>query len=132
MARVTVAAPGAKLLVVEDDRDIAESLAALLADEGYRVETAPDGVAASAQARAAPPDAILLDLMLPLLDGVGVAEELARAGLGLAKVPIILLSAGQELATGAKKIGTPYVLRKPFELDDLLKMIDRALAERGA
>ncbi len=118
----------ALVLVVEDDADIAETLSALLREEGYRVEVAVDGLAAVAQAKADRPDLVLLDLMLPRLDGVGVAAALAQAGIA---APIVLVSAGQKLVSAAARIGTPYLLRKPFDLDAVLRMIARALAERA-
>jgi DNA-binding response OmpR family regulator len=130
----TVPAPGttSRILVVEDDPDISESLASLLRDEGYDVEVAADGVLAVEAACKSPPDLVLLDLMLPRLDGVGVAAELDKMGLGLSRVPIVLVSAGHQLAEAARKIGTTFVLRKPFELREILLSIERALDGRGA
>lgn len=129
----TVPAPGttSRILVVEDDPDISESLASLLRDEGYDVEVAADGVLAVEAAGKSPPDLVLLDLMLPRLDGVGVAAELDKMGLGLQRVPIVLVSAGHQLAEAARKIGTAFTLRKPFELREILISIERALSEPG-
>src|SRR5438477_7528611 len=96
------------VLIVEDDEDIAESLASLLDAESYRVAIASDGISALERARKRTPDVILLDLMLPRLDGIGVAAELRRMNHGLERVPLILFSAGRQLEQAAREVGTPY------------------------
>jgi len=117
------------VLVVEDDEDIADSLVSLLESESFRVAVASDGLSALSHARSLRPDLILIDLMLPRLDGVSFAEEL-RGG-ELRGVPLILCSAGRQLEQAAHRIGTPYFIRKPFELDEFLALIRRALDERS-
>lgn len=122
--------PAPHVLIVEDDEDIADSLATLLDAEGYAVATASDGPRGVDQAVALHPDVILLDLMLPRLDGVGVAAELKRRGGGLERIPLILLSAGRQVEEAAVEVGTPYFLPKPFDLDAILALLERALRER--
>jgi DNA-binding response OmpR family regulator len=114
------------VLIVEDDADVADSLASLLDAELFDVEVAADGIAALDLARRRRPAVVLLDVMLPRLDGVGVAAELRRVP-GLADVPLILASAGRQLDETARQMATPYFLRKPFHLDELLTLIRRAV-----
>jgi two-component system response regulator MprA len=122
--------PDVEILLVEDDRDIADSLELLLRDEGFQVELAEDGLEALAAVDAHRPDLILLDVMLPRLDAVGVAAELKARGVGPDRLPVILLSAGSALGDAQRAVGTPYSLRKPFSLEEILGLIRRALAER--
>ena len=116
------------MLIVEDDDDIAESLASLLGSESFEVAVAGDGLAAVEKARTRGPDVILLDLMVPGLDGVSVAAALRQGRDALARVPLILVSAGRHLEEAAFEVGTPYFLRKPFDIDELLDLIRLALA----
>lgn len=119
----------ARVLIVEDDEDIAESLATLLDAEGFQAAIAGDGPSGVEQAASLRPDVILLDLMLPRLDGVGVAAELKRRGGGLERIPLILLSAGRQVEEAALEVGTPYFLPKPFDLESILSLLERALRE---
>jgi DNA-binding response OmpR family regulator len=122
---------GPLVLVVEDDEDIAESITVLLDTEQFRVSVAADGLSALDHACSRRPDVVLLDLMLPRLDGVGFAERLRRVP-GMESVPLILCSAGRQLEEAARRIGTPYYLHKPFELDQVLALIHRALADTAS
>lgn len=106
---------------------LAESLADWLDGERFGVDVARDGETAIERARRLIPDVVLLDLMLPRLDGFGVAEALRR--LHMEDVPVILLSAGRHLPEAAERVGTPYYLHKPYGLDELLALIRRALDE---
>lgn len=78
-----------KILIVEDEPDIQELLAAYLKDAGYDVETAEDGVEALARFQKGKFDLLLLDLMLPKIDGFGVCELIRRKS----NVPILMLTA---------------------------------------
>lgn len=117
-----------KLLIVEDDPTVRETLALNLRSEGYEVETAEDGELALEKARRIGPDLVVLDVMLPKLDGLTLLRILRRES----RVPVILLTArGTEtdkivgLETGADD----YVV-KPFSLGELLARI-RAALRRG-
>ncbi len=117
-----------KLLIVEDDATVRETLALNLRSEGYEVETAEDGELALERARRISPDLVVLDVMLPKLDGLTLLRILRRES----RVPVILLTArGTEtdkivgLETGADD----YVV-KPFSLGELLARI-RAALRRG-
>ncbi|MCW8138221.1 MAG: response regulator transcription factor [Planctomycetota bacterium] len=116
------------LLLVEDDADIREDLAELLTDEGYEVETAPDGRAAlAALRRRAGWGLVLLDLMMPVMDG----WAFRRAQLGdpaLAAIPVVVISGAADLAGTARALGVAEAVQKPFELDALLAAIRRHAA----
>jgi two-component system response regulator MprA len=112
---------GYRLLVVEDDPDLCESLADLLRLSGYEVDTASDGEAALARLRRAPsPDAVLLDVVLPRM---GSGELLLRLRRGAAPWPAVVLMSG--MLPG--QYGVPAdVLLKPFEVTELLARVARA------
>jgi DNA-binding response OmpR family regulator len=116
------------ILVVEDDPTVRETLALNLRGEGYAVEVAEDGEDGLAKARALEPDLLVLDVMLPHLDGLTVCRAIRR----VSQVPIILLTArGTEtdkiigLETGADD----YIV-KPFSLGEFLARV-RAALRRG-
>jgi len=117
-----------KILVVDDEPDIVELLSFNLQAEGYDVITAASGLEALDQARAHLPDLIVLDLMLPELDGLAVCEILRRLP-STAPIPVIMLTAWKSettrvlgLATGAEE----YVI-KPFSPRDLVLRVNRTL-----
>ncbi len=78
-----------RVLVVEDDDDARDALALILASQGYELETAGDGVAAIAKARAFHPDVLICDWRLPGMDGVSVARNIQRMGM----IPVIFVTA---------------------------------------
>ena len=117
-----------KILIVEDEATVRETLALNLRAEGYEVATASDGEAGLAEARSGKPDLVVLDVMLPRLDGLTVCRLLRRES----ALPIILLTArGTEtdkiigLETGADD----YIV-KPFALGEFLARV-RAALRRG-
>src|SRR5918911_3741098 len=117
----------ARVLVVEDDADIAGVLRRSLGMEGYEVRIAGDGVEALSQATVFAPDAVVLDLGLPKLDGVEVCRRLREDG----DVPILVLTARDALESRVEGLdsGADDYLVKPFERDELLTRI-RALMRR--
>ncbi|MEW6677551.1 MAG: response regulator transcription factor [Pseudomonadota bacterium] len=125
-----IASPAKRLLVVEDDADIAELLRLNLADEGYAVEVAPDGETAITRLNATPWDALILDLMLPGLDGMAVcrhARTLPRY------TPIVILSAKSaetERILGLEQGADDYIT-KPFSLLEVKARV-KALFRRAA
>jgi two-component system response regulator MprA len=116
-----------RVLVVEDDRDIADVLRRSLDLDGYEVRLAGDGEAALAQAEVFEPDAVILDLGLPKLDGVEVCKRLRADG----DVPILMLTArdGVDARVDGLDSGADDYLVKPFERRELLARV-RALLRR--
>ncbi len=116
-----------RILVVEDDRDIADVLQRSLRMEGYEVRIAGDGLAALDEAHGFLPDVVVLDLGLPRLDGIEVARELRREN----DVPILMLTARDALEARVEGLdaGADDYLVKPFERQELLARI-RALLRR--
>ena len=117
----------ARVLVVEDDAEIADVLRRSLRQEGYEVRTSGDGVDALAVASGFTPDLVVLDLGLPGLDGVEVCRRLRAEG----DVPILMLTARAETEdrVGGLDSGADDYLVKPFERSELLARI-RALLRR--
>ena len=117
-----------RVLIVEDERPIAEFLALALRDEGYEVTVARDGIDALAAARATPPALILCDVMLPRMDGPDLLQALrAEAAVELQVVPVVFMSAAP-VRERADRAGAIAFLQKPFDLDALLELIRRTLA----
>jgi DNA-binding response OmpR family regulator len=119
-----------KILLVEDDKKLARFLARVLLEEGYTVDTCARGTDALAQASAGVYDLVVLDWMLPELDGLAVCRELRHAGV---TVPILMLTARGETperVLGLNAGADDYVV-KPFEVEELLARA-RALLRRAA
>lgn len=116
----------AKILVVEDDDDIRDSLKELLEEEGYQVDTAANGEQALNRLRGEAPQLILLDLMMPVMDGWEFAERI-RGRPDWAQIPVIVLSADRNIGDKARKLGAVGYLAKPFELSELLSLVQTSL-----
>jgi two-component system chemotaxis response regulator CheY len=114
------------VLVVDDDPDILEALAEILEAEGFEVWRAKNGREALDRLNPRLPDLILLDLMMPVMDGWEFSQKL-REKEDARKLPIIVLSADRNVGPKAREIGAIGHLAKPFELTDLLQMVRGAL-----
>lgn len=112
-----------RVLIVDDDHDIRESLAEILSDEGYAVATAPNGLEAVELLRKGSPNpcVILLDLMMPVMDGFQFLAERA-ADPGLAAIPVIVITAGR-MEHDKNALRGIEVVPKPFDLDHLLSKL---------
>jgi len=119
-----------RVLVIEDEFAMRHALEDLLASEGHRVIVAADGAMGLERARTERPDLILLDVMLPKVDGFSLAAELRRIG---SKVPILLLTAkgGVDDRVAGLDAGADDYLAKPFNPQELLARV-RALLRRVA
>jgi two-component system response regulator MprA len=117
-----------RLLVAEDDAEIREALERILTYEGYEVIAVNDGAAALEAVRDHEPDAILLDVMMPFVDGLDVCRKLRGRG---DRTPILMLTARQELSDQVAGLdaGADDYVAKPFELEGLLARV-RALLRR--
>ncbi len=118
-----------KILIVEDDNNIADLLRLYLEKENYEVSIASDGGKGVEQFRRFQPDLVLLDLMLPVLDGWGVCRAIRAES----KTPVIMLTAKGELedkVNGLKQGADDYIT-KPFEMQELLARIEAVLRRTG-
>ena len=117
----------ARVLVVEDHATMRASLRAILAAAGHEVEEAADGRAALEAVATAPPDLVVLDLHVPVIDGAGVLAAL-RAGPATERLPVIVVTAtGEEERRATMALGADAYLTKPFGPPALLEQVARAL-----
>ena len=117
------------VLIVEDDRNIADLLRLYLEKEGYTVVIAPDGMRGVEQFRTVHPSLVLLDVMLPGLDGWGVCRAIRAES----QTPIIMLTAKSETedkVNGLKQGADDYIT-KPFEMKEVLARIEAVLRRSG-
>ena len=113
------------VLVVEDDRNIAELLQMYLEKEGYAVTVATDGGQGLSKFRAIKPDLVLLDVMMPVMDGWAVCKAIRAEG----KTPVIMLTAKSETddKVAGLKSGADDYITKPFEMKEVLARIEAVL-----
>ncbi len=128
-----------KILVVDDDPDILEALTMILESQGYQVVTARDGVEGLANLKAENPDLMILDLLMPKMDGFAVCKELQDPRWSRYKaIPILMLTSVREeasrrryeLDTGLELDVDDYV-EKPISPDILLKRVERLVKKKG-
>jgi CheY-like chemotaxis protein len=116
--------------MIEDSKAASTVLKEVLESEGHTVHHAADGVAGLALARREKPDLILLDLLLPKLNGYDVCNALMRDNL-TRHIPILIISTldNPESVQKAKQCGAKNFMKKPYNLDDLLREIKRLLPQ---
>jgi two-component system chemotaxis response regulator CheY len=114
----------APILVVDDDAAVREVVAAVLDAEGYEVLTAANGAEALAVIERQRPGLLVLDMRMPVLDGWGVAQQLAARGI---RLPILVMTAARDARRWAAEIGATGYVDKPFNIADLLTAVERAV-----
>lgn len=117
---------GRRVLVVEDDQEIRESLMEILEDHGYEPMGAENGLEALDRLREPGPQPclIVLDLMLPKMDGRAFRQEQLRRP-ELASIPVVVISAFQDVSQIAQELKASELLEKPFKLTELVSVVRR-------
>jgi DNA-binding response OmpR family regulator len=115
-----------RVLVVDDEPMVRETLGQVLSDEGYMVDLAVDGETALERVRAARPDAILLDLMMPGMNGRQFLQAL-RDEPAYAHVPVMIMTAVHGLEVNLATLGASEVVEKPFNVEELLNKVALAV-----
>lgn len=120
----------AKILVVEDDKILSDGLKQALEEEGFETAIAMDGEMGLHLAKTSAPDLLILDIMMPHLNGFEVITELRRGG---DNVPVIVLSARTDSRDKVRglDLGADDYVAKPFDLDELLARVRRHLGRRA-
>lgn len=119
------------VLVVEDDPDQRRLLERMLVGSGWRVATAPDGETGLGVAKSSPPDAIVLDVMMPRLNGFQTCRQL-KSDPSTAAIPVVICTSKDQPADQywATEVGADAFLAKPIDIGRLLQMLER-LTERA-
>jgi DNA-binding response OmpR family regulator len=117
------------VLVVDDQEAIRETLQTALDDEGFTVECASNGREALDILERWKPCVILLDLMMPVMDGWTFRQEQQRAG---NDVPVVLLSAAGELDRHQQTMGAAAIIPKPFDLDRVISAVEGVCERRAS
>jgi two-component system response regulator MprA len=112
-----------RILVAEDDSEIRQALVDMLEFSGYDVRAVANGAEALAMLAAWRPDAIVLDMLMPEMDGPTFLHHL-HADDAIAAIPILLLSALRDLEARSADLHVASVVAKPFDVDDLLTALD--------
>jgi DNA-binding response OmpR family regulator len=118
-----------KILVVDDDSTLVKLIAMALEVNGYASATAGDGEKGLKLARDESPDLILLDIMMPVMDGLTMLEELRKTS----DVPVIIISAygNSERVDKARELGVECFVNKPFGFEALIDMVELVLKEES-
>jgi CheY-like chemotaxis protein len=119
---------GKRILLVDDDNEIVESMRFALETKGYRILVARDGNQGLAMAERENPDLVILDMMMPKRSGFLVLEKLRRTLAVPVRVIMITANEGSRHKAYAEMLGVDDYIRKPFAMDRLLDSVDRLLA----
>ncbi len=112
------------VLLVDDDDGIRDALEEILADEGYRCLSASNGRKGLDVVQNSQPDLILLDLMMPQMDGWEFMDRLRQMPRG-SLIPVVVISADRDVGPKARQLGAQGHLSKPFDLDNLLNLVGK-------
>jgi len=121
----------ARVLLVDDDPEILEATGQVLREWGYAVDEACDGQTALTLARKATPDLMIVDLMMPLMDGWTLIRRLREENLAT-DVPLVVFSADRDVPDKARNVDADAALCKPFELEELQEVVERLLPSKPA
>ena len=116
------------VLIVDDDPDMLETMELVLSRDGYACRTASNGVEALEKVAAARPGVVLLDMLMPIMNGWDTAHEL-RQRYGRT-VPIIVVTASEHSCARASEVDADAVLAKPFDIDELRRLVGRHVPRR--
>lgn len=116
----------AKIVLIEDDREISSTISTVLQNAGYQVQTAPNGIEGRKLIESEKPELVITDMMMPRMGGFPVLEAL-REMPDRPKVIMITANEGSRHKAYAEMLGVSDYLRKPFAMDVLLETIDRVL-----
>jgi DNA-binding response OmpR family regulator len=123
---------GQRVLIVDDEAAVADLIEAVLVQEGYTVAIARDGVQGILLARDWKPDLVLMDIMLPGLDGTTAIRRL-KSDPATAELPIVAMSAGRTIRRQSNELAdADAALAKPFDIDALLAQVEFLLSRRRA
>lgn len=123
----------AKVLIIEDDRDVTTLMIEILTQEGFAPLAAADGLEGLLKLTTRQADVALLDIMMPDLDGVRVLEQLLEEGDGELPLPVIVMTGSPEGAQQARKlIGGDNVFEKPFDPTKLVGRLRAVISTTGA
>lgn len=114
------------VLIVDDEFGVAEVLELILEDEGYRVVSAANGRQGLERLREETPDLVLLDFMMPILDGPGTLNAI-RGDPSFARTPVVMMSSMDEVTVRERCERYQSFLRKPFRVADVIMAISKAL-----
>jgi CheY-like chemotaxis protein len=112
----------ARILLADDDPRVVQVVSRYLDLEGYEVETVADGETAVDRVTADPPDLVILDIMMPAIDGIEACRRI-RANEATARTPILMFSALSEESEAARTAGADGLIAKPFTLPDLAEAV---------
>ncbi len=119
----------ARILIAEDDADIRQLVTHSLADEGYEIATAKDGTSALEMLLSNPPDLLVLDLMMPGIDGFGVLEQMQESGMKESTKVLVLTAKGSESDwERGFELGADQYMTKPFDPDEVVESVKDLLA----
>ena len=124
------AAEKKRVLVIEDEAHIADGIRLNLSLQGYEVKVSADGIDGLSQWRSWNPDLIILDIMLPMIDGFSILKTIREED---EKIPVLILSARGDTKDKIKglRYGVDDYLSKPFDLEEFLLRIERLLKKKN-